>query len=79
MTGNTYRLAHGAAFPVKKVKFAAPTLPDGRAIRAIDPEIICVGDRRYPLKYRSDGTGIFHLAAGPNQTAKCYLHDNAAR
>jgi len=68
VTGNTYRLAHGAAFPVEKVKFAAPTLPDGRTISTIDPEIICVGDRRYPLKYKSDGSGIFHLAAGPNQT-----------
>ncbi|MCG3146669.1 MAG: hypothetical protein PCFJNLEI_00103 [Verrucomicrobiae bacterium] len=68
VTGNTYRLAHGAAFPAKKANFAAPTLPDGRAISVIDPEIICVGDRRYPLQYKSDGTGIFHLAAGPNQT-----------
>ena len=75
VTGNIYRLAHGAAFlqdPLKKVQFTTLTLPDGRGIRTLDPEIVCVGEgkkaRQYPLQYKSDGTSIFHLAAGPNKT-----------
>ena len=48
------------------------TLADGRVVSYLDPEIICVGKgrnaQRFPLKYKSDGTSIFHLAAGPNET-----------
>lgn len=69
MDGHTYRLAHGEAFRQKKDVRPAPlTLPDGREIQVLDPEVVRVGTRHFPLKYRSDGTGIFHLAAGPNNT-----------
>ena len=47
-------------------------LADGRVVRYLDPEIICIGkgknEQRFQLKYKTDGTGIFHLAAGPNET-----------
>ena len=75
VAGNFFRLAHGAAFPEKKMRALQPVptrLPDGRAIRVVDPEIVCVGEgkqtKHFELKYRGDGSGIFHLAAGPNQT-----------
>ncbi|MFZ4397152.1 MAG: hypothetical protein ACOYOU_16175, partial [Kiritimatiellia bacterium] len=75
VTGNLYRLSHGAAFPdkqLKKLEGAPLRLPDGREVRILDPETICVGSgknaRHFPLKYQGDGTSIFHLAAGPDQT-----------
>ena len=64
--GNRYRLEGGEAFPTT-ADFALPTLPDGRTFQTLDPETVRIGKKFFPLKYTTDGTNIFHLAAGPKQ------------
>ena len=82
--GRAYRFAHGAAFPVKDVAAVKrllmlieywpgySELPDGRPIVKLDPDAIQIGEgskaKIIQLKYKTEGTGIFHLAEGPNQT-----------
>ena len=69
--GNRYRLEGGEAFPTRE-DFVLPTLPDGRSIETLDPETVRVGTGRsaklFTLKYKTAGTNIFHLAAGPDNT-----------
>jgi len=76
---NWYTLVHGQAFPVgetearrmtKRYPWGVPeSLPDGRPVVQADPDAIRVGEganaRNLPLKYKSDGSNIFHLAEGP--------------
>lgn len=80
LCGNWYRLAHAQAFPLpdaearrmtKKYPWGVPeTLPDGRTITGVDPDAIRIGEgpdsKILPLKYKTDGANIFHLAEGPN-------------
>lgn len=81
--GKMYRLAHGQAFPADNSpehrRFARkypwglpPTLPDGRPVTRLDPDAVRVGEgadaKTTPLKYKTDGANIFHLARGPNDT-----------
>lgn len=87
VTGRIYRIAHGQAFLHREFSreygrlsgdewfetVPAPlALPDGRAIRPLDPESVRIGEGRrariFTLKYKTDGTNIFHLAAGPNKS-----------
>ena len=60
------------SWPTVPVLAGDQVLADGRVVRCLDPEIICIGkgthEQRFPLKYKTDGTSIFHLAAGPNET-----------
>ena len=76
-----YYLAHGQAFPIgdtearrmiRKYPWGFPTsLPDGRPVTKVDPDAIRVGEgpkaKIIPLKYRTDGANIFHLAEGPGE------------
>ena len=82
--GRAYRFTHGAAFPVQDVRAVRQLLmltdywpgyaelPDGRPIVTLDPDALRVGEgpqaKILRLDYKTDGTGIFHLAAGPHQT-----------
>ncbi|MCX5661618.1 MAG: hypothetical protein NTW19_18225 [Planctomycetota bacterium] len=81
--GNFYRLEHGEAFPIEDESavnrepasrwsaFALSRLPDGRAIRYLDPDAIQLGEGKgakvIPFKYETNGAAIFHLAEGPNK------------
>jgi hypothetical protein len=82
---NSYRLAGGQAYRVDKPngseihaghpwgQFALPRLPDGRAVRKLDPDAVEIGDEKSSkiisyAGYKTAGTGIFHLAEGPNET-----------
>ena len=81
---HAFRLAHGAAFPVKDVAdvkrrlmlipywVGCNELPDGRPVVKLDPDAIRIGEgaqaKIIRLTYQTSGTNIFHLAAGPNQS-----------
>ena len=76
--GNLYRLSHGEAFLLEESK-NAPTphswgrpmaLPDGTPVTPLDPDAIRIGEgensRVIKYTYKTKGTGIFYMAAGPN-------------
>jgi len=82
---HAFRIAHGEAFPAGKADevnallrihdywVGCHTLPDGRAVRPLDPDAIRVGEGRdakiIRYKYQTGGANIFHLAEGPNKAA----------
>ncbi len=53
-------------------ELSMPTLPDGRKVTLVDLDHIRVGEgpasRLWPLTYKTEGTALFHLAAGPDRT-----------
>ncbi|MBI2194731.1 MAG: hypothetical protein HYU36_22350 [Planctomycetes bacterium] len=82
LRGKWYHLSHGQAFPLRDAEARQMTkeypwglpesLPDGRPVTHVDPDAIRIGEGPkatiIPLKYKSDGANIFHLAEGPAET-----------
>ncbi|MEI8063581.1 MAG: hypothetical protein WCH84_05915 [Verrucomicrobiota bacterium] len=74
-SGNVYRLENGRAQKISKTNWqgmASPRLADGRSVRCLDPDTLCLGEgkqaRLIPLRYDAPGAGIFYLAEGPRGT-----------
>jgi hypothetical protein len=74
MSGNIYRLEHGAAQPVAKNNwpgFAKLKLSDGATVQYLDPDQVEItrgrATRTFRVRYDPPPIGIFHLAVGPRK------------
>lgn len=76
--GTAFRI-HGASVIDKEAAlanrwrgFVQPRLADGRVVASLDPDAVRIGEgedaKSYKYTYKTAGTGIFHLAAGPSET-----------